>query len=170
MSLLLPEAGLVFWMLIAFGIVFLILRKYGFPAIISMVDERKKFIDDALRDARDANMRLAAIEEQGKAILDNAKEEQTRILREAAVTRDQLIKEARAKAEDEAGKLMAETRRIIEQEKEKALEDIRAQVAELSISIAEKIVRKELAGDEAQRRYIGRLVNEAVAAENGNRQ
>lgn len=169
MSLLLPEAGLVFWMLIAFGIVFLILRKYGFPAITSMIDERRKFIDDALRSAKETNEKLAAIEEQGKAILDNAREEQTRILREAAATREQLIKEAHARAEIETGKMLAETRRIIEQEKKEALDDIRAQVAELSLGIAEKIVRKELAGDESQREYAGKLLDEAIT-ERENRQ
>lgn len=163
MSLLLPEAGLVFWMLIAFGIVYFILHRYGFPAITSMVDERKRFIDDALKNAKEANERLANIEQQSQNILRKAQEEQIRILREAAATRDQLIKEAREKAEDEGEKMLAETRRLIQLEKEEVLNDIRAQVAELSLSIAEKIIRKELSSTESQKAYIGKLVDEAMA-------
>ena len=161
MSLLLPEAGLVFWMLIAFGIVFFILRRYGFPAIVSMVDERKKFIDDALRDAKEANEKLAGIEQQSRAIMQQAQEEQTRILREAIATREQLMKEAREAAEKEGEKILAETRRVIQQEKEDALNDIRTQVAELSISIAEKIIRKELSDTDNQKVFIDKLLDEA---------
>lgn len=169
MSLLMPEAGLVFWMLIAFGIVFLILKRYGFPVITSMVDERKKFIDDALKNAKEANEKLAGIELQSQAILKSAHEEQTRILREAVVTRDQLIKDAREKAENEGGKMLAEARRLIQQEKEEALNEIRVQVAELSLSIAEKIVRKELAGTESQKVYLDNLVDEALATKDSDK-
>ena len=169
MSLLMPEAGLVFWMLIAFGIVFLILKRYGFPVITSMVDERKKFIDDALKNAKEANEKLAGIEQQSQAILKSAHEEQTRILREAVVTRDQLIKEAREKAENEGGKMLAEARRLIQQEKGEALNEIRVQVAELSLSIAEKIVRKELAGTESQKVYLDNLVDEALATKDSDK-
>lgn len=169
MSLLLPETGLVFWMLIAFGIVFLILKRYGFPMITSMVDERKKFIDDALRNAKEANERLAGIEQQRQTILKSAHEEHTRILREAIATRDQLIKEAREKAENEGGKMLAEARRLIQQEKEEALNEIRVQVAELSLSIAEKIVRKELVGTESQKAYLDNLVDEALAAKDSDK-
>jgi F-type H+-transporting ATPase subunit b len=169
MSLLLPEAGLVFWMLIAFGIVFFVLRKYGFPAIISMIDERKKFIDEALLNAKEANKRLADIEEQSKVMLNNAKEEQARILKEAAATREQLIKEARTKAESEGEKMIAESRRIIEQEKEDALAAIRTQVAELSLAIAEKIIRSELSKDEAQQTYMSNLVDEVIAENKGKK-
>lgn len=166
MSILLPDAGLLFWMLVAFGIVFFILAKYGFPAITSMIDERKRFIDDSLKNAKEANERLANIKAEGEAILNAAREEQTRILREAAATREQVIKEAREKADVEGGKLIAEAKRLIEQEKEDALREIRNNVAELSLSIAEKILRNELSNDKAQQAYANKMVDEAVAKSN----
>lgn len=163
MSILLPDFGLLFWMLVAFGIVFFILAKYGFPVITSMIDERKRFIDDSLRSAREANERLVNIKAEGETILNAAREEQTRILREAAITREQLIKEAREKAEAEGNKMLAETKLLIEQEKENALLEIRNNVAELSLSIAEKILRNKLSDNEAQQAYANKIVDELVA-------
>lgn len=162
MSILLPDAGLLFWMLIAFGIVFFILAKYAFPAITSMIDERKRFIDESLKNAEAANARLADIKTEGEAMLKAAREEQTKILREAAVAREQILREAREKAEAEGGKMLAEARRVIEQEKEDALREIRNIVAELSISVAEKVLRRELSSETAEQDYTGRLVDEAM--------
>ncbi|MBQ8543248.1 MAG: F0F1 ATP synthase subunit B [Bacteroidaceae bacterium] len=163
MSILLPDAGLLFWLLVAFGIVFFVLAKYGFPAITTMIDERKRFIDDSLQNAKEANARLANIKAESEAILQAAREEQAKILRDAAATREQLIKEAREKAEIEGNKMLAETKRLIEQEKEEALQEIRNSVAELSLSIAEKVLRNELSTDKAQQAYTNKLVDEAVA-------
>ena len=163
MYILLPYAGLLFWLLVAFGIVFFVLAKYGFPAITTMIDERKRFIDDSLQNAKEANARLANIKAESEAILQAAREEQAKILRDAAATREQLIKEAREKAEIEGNKMLAETKRLIEQEKEEALQEIRNSVAELSLSIAEKVLRNELSTDKAQQAYTNKLVDEAVA-------
>ena len=162
MSILLPDAGLLFWMLIAFGIVFFILAKYAFPAITSMIDERKRIIDESLKNAEAANARLADINTEGEAMLKAAREEQTKILREAAVAREQILREAREKAEAEGGKILAEARRVIEQEKEDALREIRNTVAELSISVAEKVLRRELSSETAEQNYTERLVDEAM--------
>lgn len=161
MSLLLPEAGLLFWMLLAFGVVFFVLYKYGFPVITSMIDERKKFIDEALDNAKLANARLAGIEEQGRQILEKANDEQVKILREAVAARDKIIKEAQEKAESEGARMLAEAREQIRQEKEDALREIRAQVAELSIAISEKVIRKELSDDKAHDAYMDSLLDEA---------
>lgn len=161
MSLLLPEAGLLFWMLIAFGVVFLILYKYGFPVITSMIDERKKFIDEALDNAKLANAKLADIEEESRKILEKANDEQVKILREAVAARDNIIKEAREKAETEGAKILADAREQIRQEKEDALREIRAQVAELSIAVAEKVIRKELSDGKAHETFMDSLLEEA---------
>lgn len=166
MSFLLPETGLLFWMLLAFGVVFFILYKYAFPAILSSIDERKKFIDDALKNAQEANEKLARIEQQGNALIKAAQEEQARILKEAVSTRDRLLKEAHEKALDESEKIMAETRRLVQQEKEDAIREMRTQVAELSLSIAEKVLRKELSGDERQEAFTREMLDEAFEKEN----
>lgn len=169
MSILLPDFGLLFWMLVAFGIVFFILAKFGFPAITSMIDERKRFIDESLENARKANERLAGVQAESEALLRAAHEEQTKILREALNTRDKIIKEAREMAESEGRKMLEETKNLIEHEKEAALREIRNEVAGLSLAIAEKVLRKELQGDEAQEKYIGKMVDETLAAKETNR-
>ena len=87
MSLLTPDSGLLFWMVIVFGIVFVILAKYGFPVITRMVDERKQYIDKSLLAAREANEQLANIKADSEMILAKAHEEQARILNEAVATR-----------------------------------------------------------------------------------
>ena len=130
-----------------------------------MIDERKRFIDDSLRSAKEANEKLANIKQESEAILKAAYDEQTRILREAAQIREQIINEACAKAGDEGEKMLSEVRTLIQHEKENAVREIRAQVAELSISIAEKVIRKELSTDAQQQEYTRRLVDEAVEAQ-----
>ena len=83
MSLLLPDSGLLFWMFLSFGIVFVILAKYGFPVIIKMVEGRKTYIDQSLEVAREANAQLSKLKEEGDALVAAANKEQGRILREA---------------------------------------------------------------------------------------
>lgn len=162
MSFLLPDAGLLFWMLIVFGIVFFILARYGFPAIVAMLDERKKLIDESVQSAKEANERLVAINAESEAILKSARDEQARLLREATAMREELIKEARERAEKEGEKMLAETRRVIEMEKQDALRDIRRQVAILSVEVAQKILRRELSDENKQRSVIEALINETV--------
>ena len=162
MSFLLPDAGLLFWMLVVFGIVFFILARYGFPAIVAMLDERKRLIDESVQSAKEANERLVAINAESDAILKSARDEQARLLREATAMRDELIKEAREKAEKEGEKMLAETRRVIEMEKEEAVRDIRRQVALLSVEVAQKILRRELSDENKQRSVIEALINETV--------
>ena len=118
MSLFMPESGLLFWMLIAFGVVFFVLAKYGFPLITRMVDERKQYIDQSLQAAREANEKLSHIKEESQALLKEARHEQMRILNEAMTTRDQIVKEAHEKARTEGNRLLEEARMQIEKEKE----------------------------------------------------
>ena len=158
MSFLVPDAGLLFWMLLAFGIVFFILYKYGFPVILSMIEERKNYIDASLKKAKEVEKKYAAAEHKSNLIIENAHEEEARILREAATMRNQIIKEAHAVAESERERLLNETRRLIQQEKETAMREIRSIVAELSIGVAEKILRDELSDGKKQLEYAERLL------------
>ena len=104
MSLLVPDSGLLFWMLLSFGIVFFVLAKYGFPVIVKMVNERKEYIDRSLVVAKEANEQLANLKAEGETIMAKAHEEQARILNEAAATRDRIIKEAKEQARIEGWK------------------------------------------------------------------
>lgn len=162
MGLLTPDPGLLFWMVVVFGIVFFLLAKYGFPVIIKMVDDRKAYIDNSLKAAREANAQLANVKSEGEKILTQAHEEQARILKSATETRDRIIREAQEKARLEGNRLMEEMKKQIETEKESAIRDIRRQVALLSVGIAEKVIRTKLADDKEQTELISRLVDEMV--------
>lgn len=162
MGLLTPDPGLMFWMIIVFGVVFFVLAKYGFPVIIGMVEDRKAYIDDSLRAAREANEQLANVKAEGEKVLAQAREEQARILNEASATRDRIIKDAQERAMLEGQRLMDEMKKQIETEKESAIRDIRRQVAVLSVDIAEKIMRSKLADEKEQMELIDRMLDEML--------
>ena len=166
MSLLLPDSGLLFWMTLVFLVVFFVLWKWGFPSIIKMVNERKEYIDESLAKAEEANLRLANIQKQGEELLMEAREKQAQILREAAETRDTIVGQAQEKAHEESARILSEAKAEIESQKQAAIRDIRAQVAELSVQIAEKILQKELSTSAEQTQFIDRLLDD-VTSTNG---
>lgn len=164
-AILTPDFGLFFWMLVAFLVVFFLLAKFGFPVITGMVQERKDFIDESLRKAHEASERLENIKQEGEAILQEAREKQAQIMKEAAETRDTIVQKAQEKAKDEGARLLSEAKVEIEAEKQNAIRDIRGQVAELSVLIAEKVLREKLDTETQQMELIDRLLNE-VASKN----
>lgn len=161
-SILTPDLGLLFWMLLAFLVVFAVLAKYGFPAIVNMVDSRKQYIDDSLRKAHEASARLENIQKEGEAMLQEARQKQAQIPKEAADTREAIVTKAQQQARQEAARLIDEAKADIAQEKAAAIAEIRAQVAELSVKVAEKILRKELAQDNRQMETIDKLLDEVA--------
>lgn len=162
--LLLPESGLLFWMLLTFGIVFFILAKFGFPIITKMVDERKDYIQDSLDAAQKANEQLATIKQKSEELLSAAKSEQVKILKDAADTRDRIVNEAREQAKVAGLKELEVIRLQIQAEKEQAIRDIRRQVGELSVEVAEKVLRTKLNNPAEQMAIIDRLVDEALVS------
>ena len=159
-AILTPDFGLFFWMLIAFLVVFCLLAKFGFPVITGMVEERKNFIDESLRKAHEAQERLANIEKEGESILQEAREKQTQILKEAAETRDAIVEQAQTKARSEGARLLEDARVAIEQEKKAAIADIRQQVATLSVEIASKVLKQNLKDDKSQMDLIDRMLDD----------
>ena len=153
-------------MSLTFLIVLGILWKWGFPAIVNMINERKAFIDESLRKAHEANEKIAGIQEESESILQKAREKQNQILKEAASTRDSIISQAQDKARVEGARLLADAKTEIESEKQQAIKEIRAQVAELSVLIAEKVVRQKLSSDKEQNELINRLLDEMTANAN----
>ena len=147
-------------MLVAFLVVFLLLAKFGFPVITKSVEERKNFIDESLRKAHEAQERLANIEKEGESILQEAREKQTQILREAAQTRDAIVEQAQEKARQEGSRLLDEAKTAIAQEKNAAIADIRRQVAALSVDIAGKVLRENLKDDKSQMDLIDRMLDD----------
>lgn len=160
MSLITPDFGLIFWMTLIFAILFFLLAKFGFPVITDMVDARSKRIADSIRCAEEAERRLLSLQEEQERMIQEARLEQSRILKEAADARDAIVSKARQQAQDEAAKLIAHAKVEIAAERDSAMRDIRRQVASLSVEVAEKIVRKDLSGQESQLALIDRLFDE----------
>ena len=160
MSLLVPDSGLLFWMFLSFGIVAFILVKFGFPVIIKMVEDRKAFIDESLLSAQKAYNDLAKVKDESLLILDNARKEHLKILNDASQSKEMLIKDAKEKAAVEATKIIEDARKQILHEKDDAIRDIRRQVAELSVDIAEKVLRGQLEKKTEQMDMINRLLDE----------
>ena len=162
MGLLLPDTGLLFWMVLAFGIVFGVLAKYGFPVITQMVEERKTYIDDSLKAAHEANTALAEIKVSSEKILAEAREQQVNILNEAATTRDKIIAEAKKEAQLQGKLQLDEARAQIQAEKEEAIRQVRREIASLSVDIAGKVVRQQLSKEKEQMDMIDRLLDEVT--------
>ena len=160
MSLITPDFGLFFWMAIVFLVVLALLWKWGFPVIVNMVNERKAYIDESLKKAHEATEKLANIQKEGEALLQEAREKQADILKEAKTTHDGIVAKAVADARERANKMIADAKAQIEAEKASAIREIRSQVAELSVQIAEKVVRQNLSNDSAQMELIDKLLDD----------
>ena len=160
MSLLTPDSGLLFWMLISFGIVVFVLAKFGFPIILKMVEERTNFIEESLLKAEKARTELDSVKAEAELILEKARNEHQQIMNEASQLREALIQEAKTKAIGEADKIIENARLQIQNEKDDAIRDIRKQVAGLSVDIAEKVLRSKLEKKEEQLGMIQRLIDE----------
>lgn len=161
MSLITPDFGLLFWMVLIFGILFFLLAKFGFPIITGMVDKRNIRINESIAKAKEAEQRLASLADEQKKLINEARKEQARILNEAADARDRIVSEAKEKASEESKVILEKARKEIALEKESAMREVRRTVAELSVSIAEKLVRKELEPDSRNEELIDTLLNEA---------
>lgn len=160
MSLITPDFGLLFWMTIVFLIVLGIVSKFGFKVIVKMVNDRKDYIDSSLQKAHEANKKLANIKVESDALLQEARERQAAILKEAAVTRDAIVEKAQDKAHEESNRLLTEAKVEIENQRQAAVSDIRKQVATLSVEIAEKVLREKLGDEKTQMDLIERMLDE----------
>ena len=160
MELFMPEAGLVFWMFVVFVVLFAILAKFAWPVITKMVDERAALIDKGVEYAEAAKASLEDSEAQARAILAEANRQQMEILQEAAQMKAHIIEEAKKAAAAEAKKLVDAAAISIEQSRKEAELQFRQEVSQFALTIAENIIRKELAGDKAQAEMVEQLLNE----------
>lgn len=161
MSLVTPDFGLLFWMVLIFGAVFFILAKFGFPIITDMVEKRNRTIEKSLQDAREIEEKMTRINEEHKQMVEQTRREQQTMLSEAEQTRRKIVDDARTEAREEAEKIVSAARIEIAAEKESALRDVRREVALLSVAIAEKILRRELSDEKELNAYVSTLLDEA---------
>src|SRR6185295_938383 len=145
MDLLTPSFGLIFWTLLAFVIVFLILKKYAWKPILKSLDERQRNITGSLETAERVKAEMAQLKSENEALLAKAREERALLLKEARETKDKIINEAKDQAKLEAGKIIADAQTAIEQQKMAAITEVKNQVGNLVIEVSEKILRRELA-------------------------
>lgn len=164
MELLTPDFGLVFWMVICFTAVLFILGKYGWPVIVGMINKRSDEIEESILKANEANARLAGTNAETERLLAEAKNERLELLKEASKQKDQIIADAKAEAAKKAQDLLDKAKEDIQLERDNAIKEIRTQVAELSVSIAEKVVREKLTGNKAGLDMINKLLDEVNIA------
>lgn len=160
MGLVTPDFGLLFWMLVSFGIVLIILKKFVWKPVLKTLKDRENTISDSLNSAKKAREEMANLQAENKKIIAEARAERDELLKDAKITKDNMIRSAESEAKAKADKIIADAQLEIESQKNKALSEIKTKVAELSIDIAEKVLRKELKDDTKQTDYVNGLVNE----------
>jgi F-type H+-transporting ATPase subunit b len=160
MKLLTPDLGLFIWNLLAFLVVFLILKKFAWKPILKSLKDREDNISDSLATAEKVKAEMAQIKNENETLLAKAREERSQMLKEAKDTKDKIIAEAKEAAKAEVAKIMTDAHASIEQQKMAALTDVKNQVGLLVIEVAEKVLRRELANKNDQETYIQTLTNE----------
>jgi F-type H+-transporting ATPase subunit b len=160
MNFLIPDSGLLFWMILSFGVVFFVLAKYGFPVIIKMVEERQTYIEESLFHAQKARDQLEQLKKTQAVMIEEARNEHQKIIEEAREIREGIISDARIKALKEVEHMLNEARNQILREKEEALTEISSHVAELTMEVAEKVIRKELSDKQHQMELIHQLLDD----------
>jgi len=160
MELIKPSFGLIFWMLIGFGILFFILAKFAWPVITKGIASRNKKIQDQLDEAERIHNELQNLNLKHEEILAQAKAERDDILNEARVISQKIQEDAKLRANNEAQEIVAEAKQTIQMEKMKAITDLKNEIANFSINIAEKIMTEELSDKEKQEKLIEKWVSE----------
>jgi F-type H+-transporting ATPase subunit b len=160
MDLITPEFGLVFWTLITFLVLLFILRKFAWKPILGAVSEREEGIKEALASAEKARQEMENLQADNERILKEARAEREAMLKEARELKNKMIDDAKAEAQQEASKLVAQAQAAIEAEKKAAVADLKSQVAEISISIAETVLKDELSNKTKQEKLVESMLED----------
>ena len=160
MKLVTPDIGLLFWMLVSFGIVLFLLKKFAWKPILASLKTREESISEALNTAKKAKEEMLSLKADNEKLIQQARAERDVMLKEARDTKDAIIAESKSKAQSEANKIMASARETINTEKNAAIAELKNQVASMSIDIAEKILRQELSKDEKQKSLMENLMKD----------
>ena len=160
MGLITPDYGLLFWMLLAFSVVLIILKKFAWKPILNALKEREKSIEGALKSAEKAKAEMAKLQADNEKILAEARLERDKLIKEARQMKDKIVEDAKGLAQVEAQKMIEAARLAINSEKKAAIKEIKDQVAVLSIQVAEKLIKDKLAGSADQSEYIDTLLKD----------
>ena len=160
MELVKPAFGLIFWMIISFGLIMLILKKFAWKPILNMLHEREASIQSALDSAEKAKEEMKALQSSNEKILADARNERDLLLKDAREIREKMIADAKGIATKEGERMLTIARENIQNEKMAAITELKNQVASLSIEIAEKILKSELSSDEKQKSLVNTLLKD----------
>ena len=160
MELFTPDFGLIFWMFVSFAILFFILWKWGWPAIMKGVSDRADLIDKGVEYAQNAKQQLDHAREEADKYIADARRQQADMLREADKMKTQIIEEARSAAQTEAKKVMDAAKVSIEQERKQAEQQFRNEVSSFALDIAQKVVRNQMKDEKAQEQLVNTLLDE----------
>lgn len=160
MRLLTPELGLLFWTLLAFLIVFFVLRKFAWGPILNSLDQREKNIAGSLETAERVKREMAQLKSENEELMAKAREERSAMLKEARDTKDRIVAEAKEQAKVEANKIILDAQHQINAQKMAAITDVKNEVGKLVIEVTEKVLRRQLAAPEAQEQHIKGLIDD----------
>lgn len=160
MNLITPEFGLLFWQTITFLFLLLLLSRFAWKPIMSSLREREETIEGALRSAELARQEMAKLRADNERLLDEARAERDAMMRRAQQTADTIVEEAKNKAAAESNRIVESARAAIQSERQAAIDDIRRQVATLSVEVAEKVIRRQLKDDTQQRQLVDQFVKD----------
>lgn len=160
MNLLTPGFGLLIWTLIAFLVVFFILKKFAWPAIISGLKKREQSIADSLATAEKVRAEMAQLKSENEDLLAKAREERAQMLKEARETKEKIINEAKEQAKTEANKIILDAQAAINTQKMAAVTEVKNEIGKLVIEVSEKVLKRELSDKKAQEEHVKSLVNE----------
>ena len=159
-SVIKPDFGLILWSTVFFILFWLLIGKFAFKPIANALKKREDDIQDALDEAKNARDEMAKLKAENEQILAEARQERATIIKEANDMKSSIIKEAKEKAKEEANRIVTNAKLEIENEKKNALLEVKNEVATMALTVAEKVLRKELSNDSAQESYVNKLVDD----------
>jgi F-type H+-transporting ATPase subunit b len=162
MELVTPGVGLIFWQTVTFLIVLFLLSKFAWKPIMSALHEREASIENALSAAEKAKLEMQGLKAENEKLLAEARMERDKILKEASDAGNALVENARLKANEEGARMIAQAREAIENEKRAAITEVKNMAAVLSVDIAERILRKELSNPQAQQELAQDYIREVT--------
>ncbi len=160
MQLVTPGIGLLFWMLVSFGLVMYVLAKYAWKPIMKGIHQREETIENALEAANEAKKEMLQLKSGNEQLLRDAKDERDALMRDARKVRESILDEARVKANEESARILENARENIQFEKMAVINELKNQIATISIDIAEKLIGKELEDKEQQKKLTEKLLKD----------
>ena len=153
--------GLFFWQLLIFIFLVLLLKKFAWKPILDTVNERESSIKEAMSEADKARNEMAAIQESNQKVLKEARAEREALLKDARNTGAEIVAKAKTDAKTEADKIISQAQEAIQNEKRAAVNELKNQVAQVSLEIAEKVIDAELANKDKQAQLVDKLLKDS---------